>query len=194
MRNSWMRAIPSLVVAIVLGSTTELAGQQPASHDHSPAAAARELAAARRRFSTGLEKMRSLAGRWEGTTFRKSEGSTPAVVTYALTGAGSAVIETLFPGTPREMTTVYHDDSSGRLVATHYCNAANQPKLRLVEGTDNRLYFVLAPDADIKADLEGHAHELTLKFGADGSLSHDWLNHYLGKPGQERNIQLQKVK
>ena len=115
-------------------------------------------------------------------------------MTYAVTGAGSAVVEVMFPGTAREMTTVYHDDSSGRLVATHYCNAANQPKLRLMESADDRLYFVLAPDADIKADVEGHAHELTLKFGADGSLSHDWLNHYLGQPGAQRNITLNKVK
>jgi hypothetical protein len=190
-----MRVLPGLaVIAAMLGSTPHVAGQQPASHDHSPAAAAAELAAARRRFSPGLQKLRTLAGRWEGTTFREREGTSAAVVTYALTGAGSAVIETMFPGTTREMTTVYHDDSSGRLVAHHFCNAANQPKLRLAEGQDDRLYFVLAPDADIKADLEGHAHELTLRFGADGSLTHDWLNHYLGQPGAKRNIQLRKVK
>jgi hypothetical protein len=53
---------------------------------------------------------------------------------------------------------------------------------------------VLAPDADIKADLEGHAHELTLAFGAAGSLTHDWLNHYLGSPAAKRNIKLHKVK
>ena len=195
MTKAWMRTIPGLVVvAAVVGTTHQLAGQQPATHDHSPAAAAAELAASRRRFSPGLEMMRSLAGRWEGTTFREREGTTTAVVTYALTGAGSAVIETLFPGTVREMTTVYHDDSSGRLVAQHFCNAANQPRLRLMESQENRLYFVLAPDADIKADLEGHAHELTLLLGVDGSLSHDWLNHYLGRPGQQRNIQLRKVK
>jgi len=92
------------------------------------------------------------------------------------------------------MTTVYHDDSHGRLVAEHYCNAANQPKLRLVESTNDHLSFVLAPDADIKADLEGHAHELTVTFGADGSLTHDWLNYYLGNPAAKRNIKLQKVK
>jgi hypothetical protein len=128
-----------------------------------------------------------------GNHFRAREGTTPAVVTYSITGAGSAVIETMFPGTAREMTTVYHDDSSGRPIAQHYCNGANQPTLRLMETRDNGLYFVLAPDADIKADLEHHAHELTLTFGADGSLTHDWLNHALGKPGQKRNIQLTKA-
>jgi hypothetical protein len=187
-------AVVGLVMAIALGFTSNLAGQQPAPHDHTPREEAAALSAARFRFSPELEKIRSLAGRWEGTTFREREGTNPAVVTYALTGAGSAVIEVLFPGTAREMTTVYHDDSSGHLVADHYCNAANQPKLRLVESTNDHLSFVLAPDADIKADLEGHAHELTLTFGADGSLTHDWLNHYLGNPAAKRNIKLQKVK
>jgi hypothetical protein len=194
MRSSSVRAITGLAaIAIVLGSTP-LAGQQATDHDHSPAAAAKELAASRRRFSPELERIKSLAGRWEGTTFRASQGTNPAVMTYAITGAGSAVIETMFPGTAGEMTTVYHDDSSGRLVAEHYCNAANQPKLRLMERKENSLYFVLAPEADIKADLEGHAHELTITFGPDGSLIHDWLNHYLGKPAQGRNIELRKVK
>jgi hypothetical protein len=187
-------ALAGLVIAIVLGFTSGLAGQQPALHDHSPREEAAAISAARFRFSPELEKIRSLAGRWEGTTFRESEGTNPMVVTYALTGAGSAVIEVLFPGTKQEMTTVYHDDSHGRLVADHYCNAGNQPRLRLAESEAGRLYFVLAPDADVKADLEGHAHELTLRFGADGSLTHDWLNHYLGNPAAKRNIKLQKVK
>lgn len=194
MRKLSRPAMVPLAIAIVLGSTSTVAGQQPAAHDHTPREAAAALSAERFRFSPELERLRSLAGRWEGTTFREREGTNPAVVTYALTGAGSAVIEVLFPGTAREMTTVYHDDSQGRLVATHYCNAANQPKLRLVASTNDSLSFVLAPDADIRADLEGHAHELTLTFGEDGSLTHNWLNHYLGNPAAKRNITLQKVK
>jgi hypothetical protein len=194
MKKLSAHAVAALAIAIVLVSASNLAGQQAAAHDHTPREEAAALSAARFRFSPELEKIRSLAGRWEGTTFREREGTNPAVVTYALTGAGSAVIETLFPGTKQEMTTVYHDDSHGRLVAEHYCNAANQPKLRLVGSTKDSLSFVLAPDADIRADLEGHAHELTLAFGEDGSLTHDWLNHYLGNPAAKRNIKLQRVK
>ncbi len=138
--------------------------------------------------------MKSLAGRWEGSTYRKSEGTSEAVVTYSVTGAGSAVVETMFPGTKREMTTVYHDDSKGHLTAEHYCTAANQPKLRLVASKDGQLDFELAPESDLQADLEGHAHKLSLIFGEDGTLQHEWLNHYLGLPAEERNITLTKVK
>lgn len=167
---------------------------QQAAHEHTPAQAAAEIAKARRDFSAELEKIKALAGRWEGTTFREREGTSAAVVTYEVTSGGSAVIERLFPGTRMEMTTIYHDDSTGRLTAEHYCNAANQPRLKLMEVKGDRLSFVLSPDSDLKADLEGHAHELTLTMGADGSLIHDWLNHYLGRPAQERNITLRRIK
>ena len=34
----------------------------------------------------------------------------------------------------------------------------------------------------------------TLLVGADGSLTHDWLNHYLGLPAAKRNIKLTRIK
>jgi hypothetical protein len=186
MKTHFTVAAAFVLSAVVGGRVTA----QQAAHVHTPREAAAELSKARFSFSPELEKIKALAGRWEGTTFREANGTSAAVVTYEVTAAGSAVIEKLFPGTKGEMMTVYHDDSSGRLVATHYCNAANQPKLRLMESNGERLYFVLSPDSDIKADLEGHAHELTLRVGADGSLTHDWLNHYLGAPAAKRNITL----
>jgi len=184
--------IASALLVTALTYSESLA--QQTSHQHTPAEAAAEISKARRRFSPELEKIKALAGRWEGTTFREREGTSAAVVTYEVTSGGSAVIERLFPGTRMEMTTMYHDDSSGRLTAEHYCNAANQPRLKLTEATGDTLSFVLSPDSDLKADLEGHAHELTLTLGADGSLIHDWLNHYLGRPAAERNITLTRIK
>lgn len=185
--------VPTVLLMAALTHAEPLTAQQ-AQHEHTPKEAAAELSKARFRFSPELEKIKALAGRWEGTTFREREGKSAAVVTYEVTAGGSAVIEKLFPGTQREMTTVYHDDSTGRLTAQHYCNAANQPRLKLTESRDGRLHFVLSPDSDIKADLEGHAHELTLTFGTDGSLTHDWLNHYLGLPAAQRNITLSRTK
>ena len=197
MKSSSFGGVSGVIsIAIICGGSLPIAAQEAAGHAHSEkdVAAAAEIHASRRRLSPELERIKSLAGKWEGTTFRVSEGTRSAIMTYVITGAGSAVVEVMFPGTPGEMTTVYHDDSSGRLVAEHYCNAGNQPRLRLVESGPNHLKFVLAPDSDIKADLEHHAHELNIAFGADGSLTHDWLNFYLGDPAQARNIQLTKVR
>lgn len=140
--------------------------------------------------SPELEMLKKLEGRWEGSTDR---GPTEAVVTYSVTGRGSAVVETLFPGTRREMTTVYHDDHNGHLVMTHYCNAGNQPLLSLVSASDNQLYFELSPDdRGIDVEHEAHAHELTITFNEDGTLVHDWLNWDMGEPAATRNIALVK--
>ena len=46
------------------------------------------------------------------------------------TGGGSAVTETLFPGTAHEMMSVYHMDGDD-LVLTHYCAGGNQPRMML---------------------------------------------------------------
>ena len=91
------------------------------------------------------------------------------------------------------MTTVYHDDKNGNLVMTHYCTAGNQPKLELISFENNQLDFRLAPDADIDAGHEHHAHELTITIGADGSLAHDWTNHNMGQQADLRNIKLVRV-
>lgn len=147
--------------------------------------------------SAGLEALKALEGSWSGSTYKHQDervwGESEAVVTYKVTGARSAVVETLFPGTPQEMTTVYHDDPDGNLVMTHYCNARNQPKMELVSFENNRLEFRLAPDADIDAAHEHHAHELTITVGEDGSLQHDWTNHNMGQEADLRNIKLVRL-
>ena len=51
-------------------------------------------------------------------------------VVYKLTGAGSALVETQFPGTGHEMVSVYHLDGDD-LRMTHYCAAGNQPRVKL---------------------------------------------------------------
>lgn len=183
-----LRRVQYLTLALAAASL--LSAQD---HDHSPQAMASQIAKARHTYSPELEQMKKLAGKWEGTTTRAVDGTNAVVVTYTISGAGSAVVETLFPGTSMEMTTVYHDDSQGRLRAEHYCTAANQPRLRLVDAKSDQLHFELAPDSDLQADIEGHAHQLTLRFGADGTLQHEWLNHYLGNPSAERGITLHRV-
>jgi hypothetical protein len=147
--------------------------------------------------SAGLEALKALEGNWSGPTFKHQDervwAEQEAVVTYKVTGSRSAVVETLFPGTPAEMTTVYHDDSEGNLVMTHYCNARNQPKMELVSFEDSQLKFELAADADIDTAHEHHAHELTITVGEDGSLQHDWTNHNMGEAADLRNIKLVRM-
>lgn len=148
-------------------------------------------AAGQQASSPELEIMKSLEGRWEGST---TPGDPEAVVTSMVTSRGTTVVETLFPGTRREMMTVYHDDENGDLVMTHYCNAGNQPFLSLVESSDDRLQFELSPnDRTIDVEKEWHAHGLTLTISEDGTLAHDWRYWNDGQRQGGRNIQLVKV-
>jgi hypothetical protein len=81
-----------------------------------------------------FERMKALGGEWEGT-FEWSQGRAgggPLRVTYSVTGAGSALIETLVQGGVPTMTTVYHLDGSD-LRMTHYCAARNQPRLKATQ-------------------------------------------------------------
>jgi len=84
--------------------------------------------------ATALARLRDLKGSWEGPfewTGARSDRGTMSV-TYALTGNGSAVVETLLVGGTPSMTTVYHLDG-GDLRMTHFCGAQNQPRLKARE-------------------------------------------------------------
>lgn len=74
-----------------------------------------------------FEEVKKLEGRWQ-TPDADKDGKPDGVVVYRVTSGGSAVEETMFPGMPQEMVTVYNQDG-GRLAMTHYCMLKNQPRL-----------------------------------------------------------------
>ena len=82
----------------------------------------------------GLDKLKVLAGEWEGKT---SEGGKeiPATSSFRLVSDGSVLMNVLAPGTPHEMVTMIHKDGAD-LLATHYCAAHNQPRFRMVSSSD----------------------------------------------------------
>ena len=80
----------------------------------------------------GLELFKQLAGEWEGKEISGHEPMADVHVKYAVTSAGSTVVETLFPGTAHEMVTVIHPDGDD-LALTHYCagqSAAHESRRR----------------------------------------------------------------
>jgi hypothetical protein len=56
--------------------------------------------------SKEFERMKLLVGQWEGTSDMGKEGE-KVRVEYRLTAGGSALVETLFPGSGEEMASVY---------------------------------------------------------------------------------------
>jgi hypothetical protein len=123
---------------------------------------------------TAFEKMKSLAGSWRGTIPGHGD---PAAVDYRLTGNGTALVETLFPGTPHEMMSVYHLDGD-RLVLNHYCAAGNQPNLRLdlARSTADRLQFVFDGGTSLDPAKDNHVHEGWIQFLPGGKLKESWTS------------------
>ena len=81
--------------------------------------------------SPAFERLKSLAGDWVGTAGSLGDAKTfPTRASVRVVSAGSAVMITTDPGGKYEMVTVIHRDDGGALMATHYCAAKNQPRMR----------------------------------------------------------------
>src|SRR5262245_39718357 len=75
-----------------------------------------------------LERLKKLAGTWVAAD-KDGKPTDQVVSVVRVTAAGSAVHETLFPGQPHEMISVYHLDGKD-LLMTHYCSLGNQPRMK----------------------------------------------------------------
>jgi len=98
---------------------------------------------------TRFEALKKLAGDWVQIG---PDGKATAAVASSIrvTGAGSVVQETLFPGTDHEMVTMYHLDGA-ELVLTHYCAVGNQPRMRADAGKDpSRIEFKFTGGSNLK--------------------------------------------
>ena len=76
-----------------------------------------------------FDPLKMLAGEWAAAEDTPSFKRGELISRYALTGGGTALVDTLFPGKPYEMATVYHRDGAD-LALSHDCSSGNQPHLR----------------------------------------------------------------
>lgn len=146
-------------------------------------------------FSQGMapkqafEYLKKLAGTWE---MKGPNGETMKVV-FKVTGAGSSLIETQFPGEPHEMVSVYHMDGND-LLMTHYCAAGNQPTLKYKPGKDaNVLFFDFLRGSNMKpTDMHIHSAKYFLSAKADEVRS-DWIGWSNGKYADTTSFELKRV-
>jgi hypothetical protein len=137
--------------------------------------------------------VKSLAGRWRGNVVTKD--GPQAEVHYRVTAGGSTVEETLFPGTPHEMVSMYHLEG-GDLVLTHYCAMGNQPRMRLVKGSSSpmELRFEFAGGSNIDPERDAHMHGGTLRLPAADRVEADWAVWENGKQTGANRFFLERVK
>jgi len=142
--------------------------------------------------SKGYERMKQLVGVWEGTSNMGKEGQ-KIRVEYRLTAGGSAIVETLFPGTDEEMISVYYDDNKGRLSMTHYCMLQNRPHMKLQKAGADSLDFGLVTRSGIDPSKDAHMHALTISFADKDHIVENWTYFEDGKEKGVTKLNLSRV-
>lgn len=114
--------------------------------------------------SAELNRIKTLAGRWTSTTSMFGKKDEQVFTEYAITAGGSAVLETIFPGTPNEMVSVYYDDDQGKLAMTHYCMMRNRPYFSLVESDKDSINMDVVKVEGLKSKNDPSMGAMTLHF------------------------------
>jgi hypothetical protein len=128
-------------------------------------------AMAQSKAQASFDKLKTLAGEWEGAL----SGST-SKVSYRVISNGSVLVETMQNGNEDEMVTIYHLDGD-RLMVTHYCGAGNQPRMvaALDPSKPNVFAFKFLDATNLKSTQEGHMRDLTLTIIDKDNITQQWM-------------------
>ncbi len=139
-----------------------------------------------------FEQFKQLAGDWVGK--EKGKEGMDIHVKYKVTSGGSAVVETIMPGTDHEMVTVIHPDGDD-LVLTHYCMVGNQPQMKASrKGDDNTVAFKFVRATNMKSDKDMHMHDVTFTFVNKDTLRAEWTHFNDGKDAGRVVFELKRKK
>ncbi len=151
--------------------------------------AGEEGPAPKARTNPQFERMKKLAGEW----LTAGEDGKPAGAVgaaYRVTAAGSAVIETLLPGTAHEMITMYYLDGDD-LVLTHYCALGNQPRMKAdPKSPEGTIAFRFAGGSNLDPAKDMHMHDAVFTFVDDDHLKTAWTMWADGKAGDTHGFSL----
>jgi hypothetical protein len=104
------------------------------------------------------------------------------------------VHETIFPGQPHEMVTVYHLDGKD-LLLTHYCAAGNQPKMKHdPKAKENELKFDFVGGTNLDPKKDMHMHEGLITIIDDDNIQWSWVGYLDGKPVKDHHVSLKLVR
>jgi len=120
--------------------------------------------------------MKSLVGTWQGTAHGE-----PVSVTYTLVSNGTSLMESLTGDHDTNMITMYAPDGAS-IVATHYCAAGNQPRMRAraPAGDVKSLDFQFV-DATNTAAAPELMKRLVISFQDPNHFTQAWTSSTAGK-------------
>jgi hypothetical protein len=143
--------------------------------------------------NAALEKMKKLAGTW---LLADNDGKPTDQVASIIkvTAGGSIVHETLFPGQPHEMVSVYTVDGPD-LIMTHYCVLGNQPRMKAdLKSSANQIVFRFAGGTNLDPKKDKHMHEATLTIVDEDHLEVSGIGWENGGPAKEMCCGLKLVR
>ncbi len=130
--------------------------------------------------ATSFDSMKSLTGSWKATQVKDGKKETVRV-TYKVTSGGSAVEETLFPGTPREMVSLY-TVNQGKLQMTHYCMLGNQPRLQETKSQDGEIALNFVDGGNVNPRKDKYMGSATIRIKDAKHLEQKWVAFDAKKP------------
>jgi hypothetical protein len=141
----------------------------------------------------GLERLKTLAGTWVAAG-EDGKPTDQVVSVIKVTAGGSAVQETLFPGQPQEMVSIYHRDGAD-LQMTHYCALGNQPRMKADPASPpNQIRFKFAGGTNLDPAKDMHMHEGTLTFVDDDHIQFSGVAWVGGKPAEDHCATMKLVR
>jgi hypothetical protein len=174
-RQGWALGLSALAVVLGLAwaAVADDMGMQPA------------------KMPAEFDKVKGLVGTWKGTT--EMEGKPMDVTnTFELTSGGTAVMERLFVGTPKEMVSMYCA-KGGKLVMTHYCTIGNQPQMSLMKATDGEMDFSMKGTAGIGSATDAHMHSMNIVWKDADHITEQWTMYGGGKQQKAVEFVLARV-
>ena len=128
-----------------------------------------------------FERMKKMAGTWVMAD-KEGKPTEQVVSVVKVTAAGSAVHETLFPGQPHEMVSVYTRNGAD-LVMTHYCSLGNQPRMKAdPKSPADQIIFEFDGGSNLDPAKDKHMHGATVTFVDDDHVSIAGVCWEGGKP------------
>ena len=143
--------------------------------------------------NAGLEKMKKLAGTWVAVD-KDGKPTDQVVSIIKVTAGGSAVHETLFPGQPHEMVSVYTADGPD-LIMTHYCVLGNQPRMKAdPKSPSDQIVFRFAGGTNLDPAKDKHMHEATLTIVGEDRIEVKGVGWENGAPAKDMCCGLKLVR
>jgi hypothetical protein len=134
--------------------------------------------------NAAFEKLKTLEGTWL-VADQDGKPTDQVASIIKVTAGGSVIHETLFPGKPEEMVSVYTVDGPD-VIMTHYCVLGNQPRMKAdTTSPENQIVFRFAGGTNLDPQKDKHMHEATLTFVNDDRLEVNGIGWENGEPAKE---------